>query len=133
MNDFLIADTNIVSYIFKKDTRGDLYKAHLENKVAIIAAQTLAELELLPLQNNWSEARHDQLRENLKNYTFIEANQEICLKWAKIRFEAKRNGISVSVGDAWIAATALAYSIPLVTHNYKDFKDISDLQIITEK
>lgn len=60
MNDFLIADTNIVSYIFKKDTRGDLYKAHLENKVAIIAAQTLAELELLPLQNNWSEARHDQ-------------------------------------------------------------------------
>ncbi|MCY7344623.1 MAG: PIN domain-containing protein [Pyrinomonadaceae bacterium] len=133
MNDFLIADTNIVSYILKKDTRGDLYKPHLENKVAIIAAQTLAELELLPLQNNWSEARHDQLRENLKNYTFIEANQEICLKWAKIRFEAKRNGIPVSVGDAWIAAIALAYSIPLVTHNYKDFKDISDLQIITEK
>jgi len=39
----------------------------------------------------------------------------------------------VSVGDAWIAATALAYSIPLVTHNYSDFKNISGLQIITEK
>ncbi|CAN5625967.1 MAG: PIN domain-containing protein [Acidobacteria bacterium] len=133
MNDFVIADTNIISYIFKKDTRGNLYKPHLEGKVAIIAAQTLAELELLPLQNNWSKKRHDELRENLKNYTFIEANQEICLKWAKIRFEAKRNGMPVSVGDAWIAATALAYSIPLVTHNYSDFKNISGLQIITEK
>jgi len=84
MNDFVIADTNIISYIFKKDTRGNLYKPHLEGKVAIIAAQTLAELELLPLQNNWSKKRHDELRENLKYYTFIEANQEICLKWAKI-------------------------------------------------
>ena len=49
MNDFVIADTNIISYIFKKDTRGNWYKPHLKGKVAIIAAQTLAELELLPL------------------------------------------------------------------------------------
>jgi predicted nucleic acid-binding protein len=133
MNDFIVADTNIISYIFKKDTRGDLYKPHLEDKAAVIAAQTLAELELLPLQNNWSKKRHDELRENLKNHTFIEANQEICLQWAKIRFKAKTNGTPVSVGDAWAAATALAYSIPLVTHNYGDFKNISDLQIITEK
>jgi tRNA(fMet)-specific endonuclease VapC len=132
MNDFLITDTNIVSYIFKKDTRGDLYKPHLEGKVAVIATQTLAELELLPLQNNWSRSRHGELRENLKNYTFIEANKEICLKWAEVRFEAKRTGKPVSVADAWVAATALAYSIPFVTHNYKDFENISDLQIISE-
>ena len=132
MNDFLIADTNVVSYIFKKDTRGDLYKPHLEGKIAVIAAQTLAELELLPLQNNWSKKKHNELRENLANYTFIETSEEICLKWAEVRFEAKRIGKPVSIADAWIAATALAYSIPLVTHNYKDFKSISDLQIISE-
>lgn len=132
MNDFLITDTNIVSYIFKKDTRGDWYKPYLEGKIAVIAAQTLAELELLPLQNNWSVKRHNELRENLKNYTFIEANEEICLKWAEIRYAAKISGKPVSIADAWVAATALAYSIPLVTHNYKDFKDISNLQIISE-
>ena len=70
MNDFVIADTNIISYIFKKDTRGNLYKPHLEGKVAIIAAQTLAELELLPLQNNWSKKRHDELRENSKLHLY---------------------------------------------------------------
>lgn len=133
MNDFLVADTNIVSYIFKKDTRGDLYKPHLENRVAVTAAQTLAELELMPLQNGWGEKRHAALRVNLKNYIFIETTEETCLQWAKIRFEARRNGKPVSVGDAWIAATALAYSIPLVTHNYDDFKNISGLQIINER
>ncbi|CAN5268901.1 hypothetical protein BH20ACI1_BH20ACI1_06200 [soil metagenome] len=133
MNNFVIADTNIVSYIFKKDTRGDLYKPHLEGNITIIAAQTLAELELMPLKNNWSKKRHNALRENLENYIFIEVNQEISLKWAQIQFEAGKNGTPVSVGDAWIAATALAYLIPLVTHNYKDFKNISGLQIITEK
>ena len=124
MSDFIVTDTNVVSYIFKKDTRGELYKPHIEGKIALIAAQTLAELELLPLRNDWSKKRRDELRENLKKYTFIEVNREICAVWAKIQFEARRNGTPVSVSDAWIAATALAYSIPLATHNYDDFKNI---------
>jgi predicted nucleic acid-binding protein len=133
MIEIIGVDTNIISYIFRKDTRASLYEPHLIGRLKIIAAQTFAELELIPLLNSWSERRHQKLRELLQDYVIIEADKKICLFWAKIQFEAKRNGTPVSVGDAWIAATALAYSIPLVTHNYNDFKNISDLQIITEK
>ncbi len=126
-------DTNIISYIFRKDTRASLYEQHLVGRLKVIAAQTFAELELLPLQNSWSEKKHRKLRELLNDYLIIEADKKIGLKWAQIQFEARKNGTPVSVSDAWIAATALAYSIPLVTHNYKDFKNISDLQIITER
>lgn len=125
-------DTNIVSYIFRQDTRAKLYEPHLVGRLKVIAAQTFAELELMPLQNSWSKKRHQKLRELLDDYLVIEAGKEISLYWAKIQFEAKRNGTPVSIADAWIAATALAYSIPLVIHNYKDFKNISGLQIIAE-
>ena len=50
--DIVVVDTNVVSYIFKKDTRGELYQPVLDGKLLMIAAQTLAELELMPLVNN---------------------------------------------------------------------------------
>jgi predicted nucleic acid-binding protein len=37
------------------------------------------------------------------------------------------------VDDAWIAASAVAYDCPLVTHNPGDFGGIEDLKILTEK
>lgn len=39
----------------------------------------------------------------------------------------------MSVGDTWIATTALAYDAPLVTHNPKDFSNVAGLTIITEQ
>ena len=133
MIEIIGVDTNIISYIFRQDTRAGLYEPHLVGKLKVIAAQTFAELELLPLQNFWSEKRQRKLRKLLDDYVIIETDKKISLYWAKIQFEARKKGPPVSVGDAWIAATTPAYPIPLVTHNYKDFKDISDLQIITEK
>ncbi|HMV48611.1 MAG TPA: hypothetical protein PLD20_33115 [Blastocatellia bacterium] len=34
--------------------------------------------------------------------------------------------------DAWIAAAALLYDVPLVTHNVADFVGITGLTLITE-
>lgn len=47
--------------------------------------------------------------------------------------ESKRNGLNVSISDAWIAATAISLQIPLVTNNEKDFQKINGLTIISEK
>jgi tRNA(fMet)-specific endonuclease VapC len=43
MNTVLL-DTNIVSYLFKRDTRAVLYAPHLLNKELAIAIMTVAEL-----------------------------------------------------------------------------------------
>ena len=129
----VVVDTNVVSYLFKRDSRGDLYKPHLEGKLAMIAAQTFAELELLPLNNNWGGKRHAALRDYLKKYLFIEANEAVSALWAAIQSQARRAGRPMPVGDAWIAATALAYDAPLVTHNPGDFINVQGLTVITEK
>jgi predicted nucleic acid-binding protein len=45
----------------------------------------------------------------------------------------KTLALSLSVQDAWIAATALRHSCPLVTHNSDDFSDIAGLKVISEE
>jgi predicted nucleic acid-binding protein len=44
---------------------------------------------------------------------------------------ATRKGRPIQVADAWIAATALLYGIPLVTHNPADFAGVDGLRLIT--
>lgn len=65
----------------------------------------------------------------LEGFTVIESNPELCRLWGEIRALRKRQPIAVD--DAWIAATALVYDCPLVTHNAADFRRIPGLQIIT--
>jgi tRNA(fMet)-specific endonuclease VapC len=128
----VVVDTNVVSYVFKKDTRAELYEPVLDGKLLMIAAQTLAELELMPLVNNWKKKRHAALRSFLKKYVLVEATETVCLFWAEIQAGAKSMGRPISVGDAWIGATALAYDVPLVTHNPRDFQNVKDLVLISK-
>lgn len=132
-SDILVVDTNVVSYIFKRDTRSALYRPFVEGAFAVIAAQTLAELEALPLMNGWSAKRHTLLRDYLKQFFFAEVDENICLRWAEVRTHGKKMGRPIRSGDAWIAATALAYDAPLITHNPNDFENVPGLTVITEK
>ena len=45
---------------------------------------------------------------------------------------ARRSGKPIAVADAWIAATALSYGVPLVTHNVGDFAGLPGLTVISE-
>jgi predicted nucleic acid-binding protein len=92
IDDLVVVDTNVVSYNFKKDSRGQLYEMHLLGRTPAIAAQTLAELEFMPLVNNWGLARYSALQHELKNYVFLDTTEEVCRCWAKLRAQARRIG-----------------------------------------
>lgn len=128
----VVVDTNIVSYMFKQDTRGELYRAHIEGHVAIIAAQTRAELERWMLQHNWGARRRDEMREYLRGFILAPVDASTCEAWAEAVDSARRNGKPILTADAWVAATSLTYDVPLVTHNPDDFAGVAGLNIITE-
>jgi tRNA(fMet)-specific endonuclease VapC len=132
-DDIVVIDTNVISFFIKGDTRAPLYQPHLDERLQIIAAQTRAELELWALTHNWVHRRRVALHTYLKDFVLAEADEAICLGWAGVQASARKQGHPISVSDAWIAATALAYDVPLVTHNPDDFKNVPGLSIITEK
>jgi predicted nucleic acid-binding protein len=131
-SDIVVIDTDVVSFFFKGDTRARLYVPHLDRKLRIIAAQTRAELERWTLARNWGARRRAALRDFLKDFLFAEADETVCLRWAEVKDGCDRQGHPISSVDAWIAATALAYEAPLVTHNRKDFAHVSGLAVVSE-
>ena len=65
------------------------------------------------------------------DYTLLSFDVRLCQIWGELRAARLSMGKPISSQDAWIAATALHYDISPVTHNPKDFVDISNLRIIT--
>lgn len=131
----VIVDTDVASFIFKGDTRGALYDPHIDVATTLpaISFMTRAELEQWAVLYNWGQAKRDQLRAFIEDgFVTIESNEALSTMWAEIRGQAQRAGRHIETADAWIAATALLYKAPLVTHNASDFDFLSDIQIITK-
>jgi predicted nucleic acid-binding protein len=131
---FVIVDTDVASFLFKQDSRAELYAPHLEgDTLQAVSFMTLAELEQWSILRNWGPARRDELADFVSNkFVVVDSNDALCRMWAVIRAQAKRAGQQIEVADAWIAATALLYGAPLLTHNAGDFEHIPGLDVITE-
>lgn len=128
----LLVDTNIVSYLLKGDSRALLYKPYLQGNELAISLMTVAELLQWSEMQGWGSRRIAQLEEFLHKFTILPIDIATCRQWATIRAIRKTIGQPISPQDAWIAASALRYGYPLVTHNSSDFQQIANLQLITK-
>jgi tRNA(fMet)-specific endonuclease VapC len=129
----LIVDTDVVSFLLKGDTRAQLYRPHLQDKTLALSFMTVAELYQWAYVRNWGDRKLTRLQEQLHRYVIVPFDNKLCKQWASISVQRQRLGRPISVQDAWIAATALRHSCPLVTHNGQDFSDIAGLEVISEE
>ena len=125
----VVLDTDIVSFLFKSDTRAQIYLPELQDRQWFISFMTEAELEQWALLANWSEKRVDWLRLFLSHFVVVPSSHDLVLKWAEAMVGARRNGRRIETADAWIAATALLYDVPLLTHNKADYLGVPGLQL----
>jgi len=125
-------DTNVVSYVFKQDTRARRFRQHLVGRDLVLSFMTLAELDQWALQRRWGQQRRADLERFLQGYRVHYADRFLCSLWAEVMERANRQGTPMDKADAWIAATALALGVPLVTHNAADFRAVAGLTVLTE-
>jgi predicted nucleic acid-binding protein len=62
----------------------------------------------------------------IENFVFVHIDQRI----SRIAAEIRRT-VRIQTPDAYIAATALAYNVPLITRNVRDFTRVPHLQVET--
>ncbi len=129
--DTLLLDTNIVSFIFKNDTRIREYAHYLKDHRLAISFMTVAELFQWAAVRKWGERRKSELEDALQNYVILPFDVELCRFWGKIRAECRSAGRPISPQDAWIAATAIHHALRLVTHNPDDFDAVKGIEVIT--
>ncbi len=132
----VLVDTDVFSFLLRYgDTRASLYRPHLEGRILVISYVTIGELYFWAEQRNWGSERRRLVEEAIRKATVVRYDLDMCRAYARLK-SALRNpsGSHRVVGDndLWIAACAVAYRIPLVTHNRRHFVGIPELEIISE-
>lgn len=131
MTTILLVDTDVISFIFKRDTRAEEYESLLLGHRLAVSFMTVAELYQWAAMHSWGEQRLQKLKQALTAYWVIRVDLELCQRWGKLRSERKAIGRPISPQDAWIAATALRHDLALVTHNSRDYAEINGLRLLT--
>lgn len=125
----MLADTDVVSFLFRGDKRAEPYRPLLAGKLVGLSFMTLAELEQWALIRNWGADRRARLHRHLQRYVVFPFDVALCRWWAEVSVEARRNGRPIQTADAWIAATARLYDVALVTNNPSDYVGVASLTV----
>jgi tRNA(fMet)-specific endonuclease VapC len=126
----VLLDTTVASLLHPKkkaDTRRASYEPHMQSQVLALSFQSVAELWQWAEENNWGKRERERLALFLQKFLVIPYDIEIAKAWAKLNVHCKKNGRRLEAGDAWIAATAIRFKLPLLTHD-TDFVGLSKSQ-----
>ena len=128
----LVVDTDVASFVFKWHPEfAASYVALMRGTELVVSFMTLAEMRQGALEANWGQRKCDVLEEYLADFSVLHSDSLLCSTWAAVRHESTRKWtVGMGSADAWIAATALALSVPLVTNNPNDYRHLDRLQLI---
>ena len=128
----LVVDTDVASYVFKwHPTFAPKYVEIIGSGRLVLCFMTVAEMRQGALDASWGPRKRELLEAYLGDFAVLHSGDLLCTVWADIRHESTLKGRRMSSADAWIAATALVLSAPLVTNNPKDYRHLNRLQIVT--
>jgi tRNA(fMet)-specific endonuclease VapC len=128
----LVVDTDVASFVFKWHPEfAPKYVSMIRGSELIVSFMTVAEMRQGALDANWGTRKRDVLDAYLAEFSMLHSNNALCSTWAKIRNQSVRKGRQMSSADAWIAATALLLSAPLVTNNPRDYQHLDELQLLS--
>ena len=126
----VIADTNIISYVFKRQPLGTRYNHLLIGREVRLSFVTVAELNSWAEDNNWGARRRLELRTFLSRFPMIPCTTGIPERFAKVMAARQRAGRPMLPDDAWIAATAIHHGLSLATHD-ANFLGTEGLRVIS--
>lgn len=98
----------------------------------MISFMTVAEFERWSLTRNWGQSQRARLAQQFRNFVIHPYDRALCRTWAEVTDRSRRVGHTIHCADAWVAATAVFYKLPLITHNSKDYTGLQELEIISE-
>jgi predicted nucleic acid-binding protein len=98
-----------------------------------ISAVTIAELQVgvLAAPNTGVRARRMATLGAISDIEVLVIDEAVAANWALLRVHLAESGRRLNVNDVWIAATALAHEIPVVTqdHDFDMIEGVAGLRL----
>ena len=126
----VVVDTDVVSLVFKGDSRAEKYLSALAAPDLLISFMTEAELERWILQAKWGPERIVRFRTYMKRFVSVPSSRDLIVKWAEVMVVARSLGRRIEVADAWVAAPTLLYDATLVTNNPGDYIGVAGIKLL---
>jgi predicted nucleic acid-binding protein len=96
-----------------------------------ISAITLGELRLgvLQAQNPEAASRRLSTYQLAQRFEALTVDESVSDAWALLVSRLRASGRKVPINDSWIAATAIAHQVPIVTQD-SDYDAMPDVEVI---
>jgi hypothetical protein len=115
----VVVDTDVVSLIFKGDSRADV----LVNPFWARSARLVHDGSGVGTLDSAGQVGAGPHRS-------VPSSRDLIVKWAEAMVVGRAQGRRIDVADAWIAATALLYDAPLVTNNPGDYIGVAGIKLL---
>jgi predicted nucleic acid-binding protein len=125
----LILETSFLVDFERENNRGTpgpalaFLEAHQDDRLYVtftVAGELAAGLSL-SARSRWEEF--------LGPFHILPFTADVAWEYGRAFRHLKGNGLLIGANDLWIAATALAYKMPIVTRNVEHYRRVPDLQV----
>jgi len=125
-----LVDTDVASVLYRARLFQRVVPAGLGNVVAdrplVISVVTLGEASYGALSRKWSPRRTtEMLAFYTDDFGLIELGRTVAAEYGRLRAATEALGRPVPSNDLWIAASATANGLPLVTLNRRHFEPLT--------
>jgi predicted nucleic acid-binding protein len=117
----VLLDTNVASYLHpkkKNSVERKLYEPHIIGNIPALSFQTVAELWKWPEKNGWGHAQIQGFDAFLHQFVILPYDYRLAQTWASVSVQCEAQGRRLESGDCWIASTAVAHNVTLLTHDH---------------
>ena len=85
----VVVDTDVISFLFKNDTRAQSYLSLLRDRELLVSFMTEAELEQWILLAKWGSERVQRFRAFMNAFASVPSSRDLILKWADVMVTAR--------------------------------------------
>jgi predicted nucleic acid-binding protein len=121
----VVLDTDVASRSFRGRLPAGL-AARLTGRQPLLTFVTIGELTQWTRLRAWGPANRAMLEDWLSDKPVIPGARPVAVIWGELSAAATQRGRPRPVNDTWVAASCLAYDLPLATLNTKDFADFAE-------
>jgi tRNA(fMet)-specific endonuclease VapC len=130
----VLLDTDVFSFLLKGSPASDPWIESVDGRYLLLCFVTVAELLLWAEVRNWGQPRRDRLQAKIDTTTVLPFNEALMAEWARVvaagRSAGHPIGAKAQANDAWIAATARLYGVPLATGNPAHYAGIPGVDLL---